>query len=289
MKPLLVLLILFITGCKQKPDKGNLPVANRDSVVTLKPGEADIEGREEIEERPGADSLRLDSLLKAVLKLARENKNKLFMQGQIDSTGFKYKNIFATRSLGNIFSKDRKHLLIKRFTETGIQGAMYSDIYILRNGRFTKLISDTADIGYSADTLLDVNSDGYKDYIVSSYSGVGCCPRDARNGYLYNKQTGGFEAVSFFNPEFDYAKKVFYEFDYGFPGEVAIEKYQWNGFRKIKIESIIPTTINRPDSFARPYTFTRISYPGERRQIVKNVPDEYKKLEIYEYFISYQD
>lgn len=153
-----------------------------------------------------------------------------------------------------------------------------------------KFISDTADIGYSEDTLQDINLDGYKDFIISQYSVAGCCPRDDRNAYLYNSKNGEFTFVNFFNPNFDDKKKLIYEMDYGHPGEVSIEKSEWKGLSKVKLESISPKHFqDRIDSFCKPYTYIKTIYPTEKQILIKEVPAEYKKLKNFEYFISYQD
>ena len=234
----------------------------------------------------------LNRLLDKVLKTAEHHKKDNFYNGIIDTSVFHFKNINATFQFGNFFSSDRKHLIIRRFINEydGIETSLFSDIYILKGNKFEKIISDTADIGYSQDTLQDINLDGYKDFVISQYSGAGCCPRDARVAYLYNVKNGKFKTVDFFNPEFDNTNKCIYEMDYGSPGLVSIEKSKWIGLSKIKIESISPTHFqNRIDSFEKPYTYTKTIYPSEKLLILKEVPKEYKKLKNFEYFIGYQN
>jgi hypothetical protein len=234
----------------------------------------------------------LDKLLTKVLKIAESHKTDKLYLGIIDTSFYHFKNMNATFQVGNIFSSDKKHLLVRRFINEyeGYETSLFSEIYILKGNHFEKLVSDTADIGYSQDTLKDINLDGYKDYVISQYSGAGCCPRDDRIAYLYDNKNGAFEPVAFFNPDFDNKNKIIYEMDYGHPGEVSIEKYIWRGLTKIKIESIRPTHFqNRIDSIEKPYTFTKTIYPSEKIVIIKEVPLEYKKTKNFEYFISYQD
>jgi hypothetical protein len=233
----------------------------------------------------------LDKLLDTILQRVSLHINDPSYSGQIDSSEFHFKNIFCLFEFGNIFSKNRKHLLVKRFINEydGSEMSLFSDIYILSNNTFIKLFADTANTGYREESLTDVNLDGFKDYIISSYSGTGCCPRDERIAYLYDNKRGDFKKVDFFNPEFDNAQHIVYESEYGYQGEVSIDKYKWDGLSKVEVESIYPNRVrNTMFSFIKPYSFTRIKYPGGRKQIIKNVPAEYKKLDIYEYFISYQ-
>lgn len=234
----------------------------------------------------------LSKILDNVLTSAGQHKNDNFFNGIIDTSVYHFKNMYATFQFGNIFSVDRKHLLVKRFIDEydSYEKTLLSDIYILKNNRFIKLIADTAGIGYYEDTLKDINLDGFKDFIVSQYSHTGCCPRDDKIAYLYNNKNGDFETVGFFNPEFDNTNKLIYEMDYGHPGEVSMEKSKWNKLSKIKIESISPKHFdNRIDSFVKPYSFIKIIYPSQKTITVKDVPEEYKKLKNFEYFLQYQE
>lgn len=234
----------------------------------------------------------LDRILAKVLKAVTQYKSDKFFTGTIDSSVYHFKNMYATFQFGNIFATDRKHLLVKRFINEygGYNTSLFSDIYILKGNSFVKLISDTADIGYAEDALEDINLDGFKDLVVSQYSGAGCCPRDDVIAYLYNNRNGGFETVGLFNPEFDNKNKLVYEMDYGHPGEVSISKSKWSGVSKVEVESISPTHFeNRIDSFVRPYSYTKTIYPSEKKIIIKSVPEEYEKLKNFEYFILYQE
>lgn len=234
----------------------------------------------------------LDRILVNVLQAASQHKTDSFFNGRIDTSAYQFKNMYATFQFGSIFSKDQRHLLIKRFINEydGLFGAsLLSDIYILKKNRFVKLVSDTANIAYTGDTLNDINFDSFKDFVVSQYSGAGCCPRDLRIAYLYNHKTGGFEPEVLFNPEFDNKHKLIYEMDYGHPGFVSLSKSKWHGLSKVMVESISPMHFeNRMDSFVRPYSYTKTIYPVEKTFVLKAVPEEYKKLTHYEYFISYQ-
>lgn len=234
----------------------------------------------------------LNRILDSVLLTVKQHMNSNLFNGTVDTNAYHFKNMFAVFQYGNIFSSDYKHLVVKRFIceYNDYQTSLFTDIYIRKNNRFIKLVADSADIGYTGDTLMDINLDGFKDYIVSQYSGVGCCPRDDRIAFLYDNKSGDFETVGFFNPEFDNKNGLIYEMDYGSPGLVSIDKSKWKGLLKVKIESISPTHFQgMMDSFVKPYSFTKIIYPSERVEIIKNIPDEYRKLQNYEYFIGYQN
>jgi len=217
----------------------------------------------------------LNRILSHALQIVSQHKTDPSFAGSLDTAVYHFRNMHASFQFGNIFSTSRKHLLVKRFINEydGYETSLFSDIYILKANRFIKLISDTADVGYSDDTLEDINLDGFKDFVVSQYSGAGCCPRDDMVAYVYNDKNGGFETVGFFNPEFDNTNKLIYEMDYGHPGEVSITKSKWKGLQKIAVESLEPTYVeNRMDSFARPYSYTKTIYPREQKNNYTSYP-----------------
>ena len=290
-----ILTIFFSLSCKNSTNKeDHLPIdtlkINTDTSLNQNVSVEDW--KEKGKKLRDTNYQYLKQLLDKILINVELHKDDNFYSGNIETSVFHFKNMNAAFQFGNIFSADRKHLLVKRFINQydGLETSLFSDIYIFKDNKFKKIISDTAEIGYSEDTLQDINLDGYKDYMISQYSGAGCCPRDSRIAYLYNAKNGNFETVGFFNLEFDNKNKLIYEMDYGSPGLVSLEKSKWNGLSKIKIESISPTHFqNRIDSFEKPYTYTKTLYPSEKALIIKEVPKEYKKLQHFEYFTGYQN
>lgn len=288
------LIVLLSLSCnteasKDSPSQADTEITKTDTLLKQNITTEDLE--EEQRKLADSNSYYLNLILDKVLQTSKKYKNRNLYSGSIDTSVYHFRNVHATFLVGNVFSKDRKHLLVKRFINEygGFGTSLFFDIYTLKENQFKKLISDTANIGYTQDTLEDINADGFKDFIVSQYSGVGCCPRDDRMAYLYNNKNGSFEAVNLFNPEFDYKHNTVYEMDYGYPGEVSIEKSVWKGLTKILVESLSPNHFeNRMDSFVKPYSYIKTVYTGEKTIILKDVPNEYKKLNNFEYFISYQ-
>lgn len=300
MKRILFLPILFISfACHRVTEKTDRQLTHSKNDIVIDSAaierynaESQAEWEEKGRKTWAENYSYLDKILQQVLQQAEAHKRDASYQGYIDTGVYHFKNLQAGFEFGNIFSKDRKHLLVKRYFNPfeGYETYFYTDIYLLLGNRFKKLVADTAEIGFTEDSLVDVNLDGFKDFMISSYSGAGCCPRDARTVYLYNPKTGNFEGEGLFNPEFDNAKKLVYQMDYGYPGELSLDKYRWEGLSLVKIESIYPTHIGLSmDSFVKPYCFTRTTYPGEKTETLKTVPPEYRKLKNYDYFISYQE
>jgi hypothetical protein len=227
----------------------------------------------------------LDKMLDTVLKAANQRTQEHSFSGKIDTALFGYKDMYATYEFGNIFSKDRKHLLVKRFiNEYGTYSAsLYSEIYLFRNNSLEKVAADTVTETFE-ENLEDLNCDGFVDYVVNSYSGAGCCPRSADNGYLYNPKDGHFVFVDFFNRESNCPDRVFYETSYGYDFDIEVFKYKWMGMKKVLLESFGRTFVSLGDLSKNPKTYTKTIYPSEKKIILKNAPEEYKKLQIFDYF-----
>lgn len=289
MKLYFVILIVFgVWSCKRTTTKNSIaPITDTPTQHT----------RIDEDWQARGDRLRdtnyqyLNRILGQVLQTMEQHKQDDLFNGRIDTSVYHFKNMEAIFDFGYLFSTDKKHLIVRRFINEyeGFEVSLFTDIYVLKNNRFKKVVADTANIGYHEDTLIDINLDGFKDFMVSQYSTAGCCPRDDKTAYLYDDKSGGFEATTLFNATFDNENKLIYEMDYGHPGEVSIEKSKWKGLSKVKIESIEPTHFeNRIDSFIKPFTFTKTIYPSEKQFIIKDIPNEYKKLDIIDYFLSYQ-
>ena len=114
----------------------------------------------------------LDKLLDTSLDLAYKQGFEKPFTLTLDTNVFRFKKMYATISFGHLFSDERQHLIIKRFISeyNDYQTSLYSDIFLLDKDSFRKVAADTSDNGYGEDYFEDVNHDGYKDYIVQSYS-----------------------------------------------------------------------------------------------------------------------
>ena len=227
----------------------------------------------------------LDKLLDSSLNLAYKQGFEKAFTVTLDTSVFKFKNMYATISFGHLFSDDRQHLIIKRFINeySDYQTSLYSDIFLLDKKSFKKVAADTSDNGYDEDYFEDVNHDGYKDYIVESYSGAGCCPRNLEMGYVYNPQNGHFKNIDFFNRETDSLSTNFFETSYGLGNYINLYKYKWQGLKKVLLEEIYVTPTKEGTMNPHPTSYTRILYPNEKKQKIKKLPKEYVRLKMAEY------
>lgn len=229
----------------------------------------------------------LDRLLDSALNLVKKQDLGKSYTGKVDSNVFNFKNMYATISFGHLFAVDRRHLIIKRFINeySDYETILYSDIFLLDKNTFKKVAADTSDDGYGKNYFEDVNHDGYEDYLVYSYSGAGCCPRNLEMGYIYNSQNGHFESIDFFNRETDSLNTNFFETSYGRDNYINLYKYKWRGLTKVLLEEIYVTPTKEGVMNSHPKSYTKVLYPIEKKQKIKKLPKEYARLKMAE-FIS---
>jgi hypothetical protein len=229
----------------------------------------------------------LDKLLDSTLNLIKKQDLGKPYSGKIDSTVFSFKNMYATISFGHLFAVDRQHLIIKRFINeySDYETSLYSDIFLLDKNTFKKVAADTSDEGYGETYFEDVNHDGYKDYLVYSYSRAGCCPRNLEMGYIYNAQNGYFERIDLFNRETDSLTTNFFETSYGQDNYINLYKYKWQGLRKVLLEEIYVTLTKEGFMNSHPTSYTRVFYPSKKKQKIRKLPKEYARLKLAD-FIS---
>ena len=233
----------------------------------------------------------LNNLLDTSLDLAyKQGFEKPFIL-TLDTNVFRFKNMYATISFGHLFSDERQHLIIKRFISeyNDYQTSLYSDIFLLDKDSYRKVAADTSDNGYDEDYFEDVNHDGYKDYVVQSYSGAGCCPRNLEMGYVYAPQNGQFKIIDFFNRETDSLSTNFFETSYGLGNFITLYKYKWQGLKKVLLEEIYVTPTEEGAMNPHPKSYTRVLYPSEKKQKIKNLPKEYARLQMAEYISALEN
>jgi hypothetical protein len=220
----------------------------------------------------------LDSSLRIAYKQGFEQPFAL----TLDSNFLRFKNMYATISFGHLFSNERKHLLIKRYINeyNDYETSLYSDIYLLDKNTFKKVAADTSDNGYGEDYFEDANHDGYKDYIVQSYSGAGCCPRNLEMAFLYNHKNGHFKAMYLFNREIDSATNLFYETSYGLGDYITLYKYKWSGLKKVLLEEI---SVTPPPEGKKPISYTVVTYPVRQQRKTRQLPVDFRKLKMSDY------
>jgi hypothetical protein len=289
------LFLLFLVGCKgrakQMPtslshDTSIHPMTKHDILPTTKfIGEEERKQRRmEIEEQERNDSIQLWKALNKGLVYATKNKEKNSFQYKFemltDNSSIK---VQTNLSYGHLFSKDKKHLIVRRTVPWGV----ISSIFILEKNNLKKVceIEPLANT-FIDDTVRDINGDSYKDFLVHTYSTSGCCRRDVYSAFLYFPKTGRFTSdYRFMNPTFSPNEKLIRGVEYGHPGEVGLYKYKWNGFRVDTIEFIYPYH-DKKGQFIKT---TKQEYLPTKNEgaVLKSLPNEYQKIESIEWFLDY--
>lgn len=288
---LFVFYSLLLTACHsgEVKEKEDLSSDRREARVH-EPVLSDSEEHAQRRREEIRDSIITGREMDMVMQYANAHPDAADYDRWIDTADTHSPECTARYRFGHIFSPDRKHLLVLRYNGSSFNTDVYVDLFLQEKGKFRKMIRDTLLYGGYSDTLRDLNGDGYKDLVLSTYSSAGCCPREDETGYIYLPRSGDFNVDGFFNPDYFPEEKLVYEMDYGHPGEVTYSKYHWLGTRRELVETIAPTMEgNNVFRIRKPYTFTRTIYPSQTKYIIREVPPDFKRLGNYEYFISYQE
>lgn len=226
------------------------------------------------------DSIYKKRMLAFALNFAEKNKGK-------DS--FIYKSLrltFDSGSLsmvyGHLFDKCYKHLIIRippiNTPYEKLEDPINIFLYVLKDSHFTLLCNASDSSGnetgaYQGDTLQDINGDGYKDFVVDWYSTCGCCPRADSHIYLYNPKDGSIaDDLALLNPFFLPNKKLVYLMSYGWPGQIALYKCIWRGFKLDTIESV-------STSYVHENMFEITNEITGAKKIVHGLPAEYNCID----------
>ncbi|MCF6405469.1 hypothetical protein L3C95_21375 [Chitinophaga filiformis] len=282
-------IIVFFISCGQSTGtKTSVPV-KADSMTTsipkIEPEQGESSARLTALER--ADSIRFDSVLQEAVRMAAAKQKDTFSMQYVvtlpDSSG----QVDVDLSSNLFFTKEHPHLVVRRYAG----GSIYTNIFFKTGkGLQQVLASELATVVHMGDTILDVNGDHLKDFVVNGYSANGCCLKGFSIVYLLRQDMRSFsEGFHFINPTFSPKEHMIRGICYGHPGETEMYKYRWNGEAVDTVEYIyyerndngkktgkIIVSNNEPD---------RDNHKVLRRLSV--MPAEYEKIEGYDWFIGF--
>jgi len=145
---------------------------------------------------------------------------------------------------------------------------------------------------YVNDTIRDINGDGLNDFVVNWYGATGCCLKAFSDIYLLRQDKNTFsESFEFINPTFSPKEKIIRGVCYGHPGETEMYKYKWKDESIDTLEYIAFQTKDDKSSVKTKKII--ISNNGQESskkyriiKILNDVPNEYKKIDGYDWFIG---
>ena len=224
-------------------------------------------------------NINIDQVLIDAINLAKQNIScESFTKEyelNLDDSLF---TIYVNLTYGYIFSNKYKQLIIHRISARDV----FIDIYEYVDNDFNNILHRQQDyLTYEGDTIYDVNGDQLKDFIFHWYPASGCCLRNVMNVYLYQPENRFYaNNYEFLNPTFSPKEKVIRGITYGQPGEVALYKFRWNGLKIDTVEYIY----HNKSKFIK----TKKPIYSDEKMIkinIKRVPDEYFKIEGFDWFI----
>lgn len=280
-------LITMLFSCGQPNDKKSIEVTLIDTIQTNldKKVKARLVKRKKIEEEEDKkDSLRLDEVLTEAIGISIQNIKKDRFYKQYEVTPDDEYNVKVEISLDNHFTKSCQHLIIHRSSSN----AVYIDIYTKSNNKFQKVVShEQWAMTYVNDTIQDINGDDVKDFVVNWYGATGCCLKAFSNIYLLRSDKKTFsKKFEFINPSFSAKEKIIRGICYGHPGETEMYKYKWDGEKVDTLEYVSYEKNDKGEKTGKIIISDREPY-GDKFKVLKrlkNVPNEYKKIEGFDWF-----
>jgi hypothetical protein len=217
----------------------------------------------------------------AKISMCQNKKDSAIAVAKLDSIASVFqtsKTQFWRVETGYFFSKTVKHK-IARYRHFGeYYFKIYSEKDDFKNAIFFVRIGAMMLVN---DTLMDLNNDGYRDFVLHWYPLAGCCLANIYNCYVYNQKIDEFnELVQIPNPEFKKESNEFYSMSYGHPGETTISLIKWSN--------------NKLDTITRYYYikhptdsgFVLVSYHNQSdyEKWLKIIPNELMQLEYWNWF-----
>jgi hypothetical protein len=274
-KPILSILLLWLVACQKNSESKNteMPKELVENDTFSIPGLIRRKNTEDIK----LSQINLDSLQSAKLF---ESAFKMILDKPMQK-GFKIENDTTKIIFGNLFSPFVQHLFIKRIkfkTITEIR------IFKFEKSRFIKQLEEES-LGAPVlnDTIFDVNGDNYLDFALNWYGMNGCCLKNFYSVYLFRIDSAKFtKEIHFTNPTFSPQEKTVRGVFYGYPSQVPLYKYRWQGYELELVELIYPEPMNHQIFYRK-----KSENAKEKGEVLSMIPPEYHHIYGIDWFISY--
>jgi hypothetical protein len=278
--PLILFILLFACGqSNRNKDGAGVKLDSTDS-RKLK----NLVGGPETDMPNDSDSLLLNEVLEGALKLAIENIDKGSLHKEYEVRQEDNFKIAVQVSLDHHFSSQYSHLIIRRRSPDAVR----LDIYSINKNEFEKVISyEQWTMVYRKDTIVDVNGDGLKDYVVNGYGANGCCLKAFSEVYLARENHRAFsKSFQFLNPTFSPDEKIIRGVCYGFVGETCMYKYRWNG-ESVDTLEYVSYEMNEEGKKTGKVIATKHEILRKNEKVLNrfdSVPNEYTTIAGYDWF-----
>jgi hypothetical protein len=185
---------------------------------------------------------------------------------------------------GHIFSNTSSHLFVRRETTNSLR----FDIYAHSGDTLIKVAShDQWHLTYTSDTIMDINGDGLKDFVVNWYGSNGCCLKGFTDIYLLRPDRHTFtEMFEFINPTFSLKEGVIRGIGYGHAGETNMYKYKGNDDLVDTLEFVEYQKDDNGKKTGKVLVTSGNSSSANFRKskVLDDVPKEYRTIDYYYWF-----
>ncbi|HEX2607489.1 MAG TPA: hypothetical protein VHK91_08920 [Flavisolibacter sp.] len=222
-----------------------------------------------------------DSMLREMFHIATARASGKKYSKELSGSYYREKVAgWASMDYGYLFEPTTQHLIARR-TLHGVLS--YLDVFRKEGGRFIRQIRVSLDDrSYVSDSVFDANGDGFKDFLICTYSSAGCCRRNVYQVFLSQRSGTEFSTgYTFMNPTFYPREKLIRGIYYGHQGQVPIYTFAWKGPRIDTLEFIYPDT-------SHSHSYYKIMKGIGGRQYLKELPKEYLTLKDLDWFMGEQ-
>lgn len=191
---------------------------------------------------------------------------------------------------GRLFSPDRQHLYVQLDTrrpegsqEVAIAVFSLQGWKTARDPEFVEVVLPY--FLFVGDTLRDANGDGFRDYVLRTYSSSGCCRRNDDLVRLYNRASGAFgESFRLLNPTYYPEERLVRGVEYGHPGWVPLYTSRFTHLGEPKEVECIYRLRETPERFVR----GACRQTGERPEgdTLNALPKVYESVEELSWFLA---